>query len=190
MKPAGPASHDPHDSAPALLSDTRPAVFFPRVIRDRVRQGVHAGVVAAAATAGTLVGFGLARGEAWRPLNAVAHLVLGYRARLMDRFHPVVTPAGIALHLLFVVIWGVLFALIAARLRGWRLAIAAAALGAAAFVVDTRLLPERLDPGFPALLTRPELLALYAVLAAALALGLRLARRAEQSSQARIASGE
>ena len=147
-----------------------------------MRQGVYAGIVAAAATAGTLIGFGRARGEAWRPLNAVGHLLLGYRARLMDRFDLVVTPVGIALHLLSVVLWGVLFALVAARLRGWRLAAAAVALGAAAFVIDTRLLPDRLDPGFPALLSRPELIAVYAVLAAALAVGIHLARRPEHSA--------
>jgi hypothetical protein len=143
--------------------------------------GVYAGIVAAAATAGTLIGFGRARGEAWRPLNAVGHLFLGYRARLMDRFDPLVTPVGIALHVLSVVVWGVLFALVAARLRGWRLAAAAAALGAAAFVIDTHLLPDRFDPGFPALLSRGELIAVYAVLAAALALGIRFGRLPERS---------
>jgi hypothetical protein len=164
------------------LSDTRPPVFFPAVIRDRLSQGVYAGIVAAAATAGMLIGFGRARGEAWRPLNAVGHLLLGYRARLMDRFDVFVTPVGVALHLTFVVLWGVLFALVAARLRGWRLAAAAAALGAAALVIDARLLPDGLDLGFPALLSRPELIALYAVLAAALALGIRLARRSEHAA--------
>ena len=143
---------------------------------------MYAGIVAGAATAGTLIGFGRARGELWRPLNAVGHLLLGYRARLMDRFDPLVTPVGVALHLLSAVLWGVLFALVAARLRGWRLAAAAVALGAAAFVLDTRLLPERLDLGFPALLSRPELIAVYAVLAAALAIGIRLAGRAEHSA--------
>ena len=145
------------------------------MIRDRVGLGVYAGVVAAAATTGTLIGFGRARGEAWHPLNAVGHLLLGYRARLMDRFDPLVTPVGIALHVLCVVIWGVLFAVVAGRLRGWRLAGAAAALGAAALVIDTRLLPDRLDPGFSSLLSGPELIAVYAVLAVALAIGVRLA---------------
>jgi hypothetical protein len=144
--------------------------------------GVYAGVIAAAATAGALIGFGRARGAAWRPLNAVGHLLLGYRARLMDRFDPLVTPVGIALHVLSVVLWGVLFALIAARLRGWRLAAAAAALGAVAFVIDIHLLPDRLGPGFPAILSRPELIAVYAVLAAALALGIQFGRHPERSA--------
>lgn len=149
------------------------------MIRHRVGQGVYAGVVAAAATAGTLIGFGGARGEAWRPLNAVGHLVLGYRARVMDRFDLLVTPVGVALHVLSVVVWGVVFALVAARLRGWRLVLAAVGLGAAAFLIDTRLLPDRLDPGFPDVLSRPEVIAVYAVLAASLAVGLRLARQSE-----------
>ena len=100
----------------------------------------------------------------------------------MGRLGALVTPVGVALHLLSAVLWGVLFALVAARLRGWRLAAAAVALGAAAFVLDTRLLPERLDLGFPALLSRPELIAVYAVLAAALALGIRFGRPPEHSA--------
>jgi hypothetical protein len=150
--------------------------FFPRVIRERVRTGLIGGIVAAAATAGVLLGFGIARGSAWRPINTVAHLVLGYRAEITDGLDAVVTPIGIAVHTLSLLLWGVLFALLAGGVRGWRLLIAALAFGGAAFLIDHRFLPIRFKPGFELVLTWPELAALYAVLALALAFGISLAR--------------
>jgi hypothetical protein len=148
------------------------------VLRDRLRTGAIAGFVAAAATGGAMLGFGLARGAAWRPINTVAHLVLGYRAEITDGFDLVVTPVGILVHVGSLALWGVLFALLAARLRGAVLVVAALLFAAGAFLLDHRLLPVRWKPGFELVLSLPELLALYLVLALALALGVVLARRA------------
>jgi hypothetical protein len=145
------------------------------VLRERVRQGVRAGLVAAAATAGVLVGFGVARREPLRMLNAVAHMVIGTRAYYTVGFDALATPLALALHALSVVLWGVLFAALAGRLRGARLAAAAALLAAAAFLIDYHLVPERFRPGFETLLTTGELAALYAALGASLVAGLRWA---------------
>jgi hypothetical protein len=141
---------------------------------------VLAGLVAAAATAGALVGFGVARGAAWRVVNTLAHLPLGYRAEITDGFDPLVTPVGLAVHAASVVGWTVLFSLVAGRLRGARLAVAALLFAGAAFLVAHRVLPVRYKPGFELVLTFPELVALYALLAVSLVAGVLMARGARR----------
>lgn len=146
------------------------------MLRDRLRDGAFAGLIGAAATAGALIGFGLARGAAWRPINTVAHLAIGYRAEITDGFDPLVTSVGIAVHVASLVGWGLLFALVAARLRGARLLLAALLFAAGAFLLDHVLLPVRLKPGFELVLSWPELIAVHAILALALAAGLAMSR--------------
>ena len=150
--------------------------FLSAVLRDRVRQGLWTGLIAAAATAGTLVGFGLARGAPVRPLNAVAHILLGTRALVFDSFDLAVTGTALALHMLSLLAWGVLFVLLAARFRGIRLIIAAIVFAAGAFAVDYYVLPSRFRPGFESTLSGAEVAAVYLVLALALVIGLTASR--------------
>jgi hypothetical protein len=158
---------------PVALERRATSRLLSAVLRERVRQGMGVGLIAAAATAGALVGFGLARRAPLRPLNAVAHLLIGSRALFVEGFDVAVTPLGIALHTLSVVVWAVLFAVIAGGLRGLRLVASAAALAALAFLIDYVFVPERLQPGFEATLSAAELAATYTVLALALAAGVR-----------------
>ena len=65
-----------------------------------MREGVRCGVVAAAATAGVLLGFGIARGAAMRPLNSVAHILIGSRAYYMVGLDWFVTPLALLTHVL------------------------------------------------------------------------------------------
>ena len=155
------------------------------MLTDRLACGVRAGVIAAAATAGVLVGFGLARGAAFAPLNAIAHIALGSRAHLFDDFDPVVTLTGIALHTLSVVVWGVLFALVAWRLPTALVWIGAGLMAVVAYVAYYHLLSERLRPGFERVLSTTEVASVYVVLAATLALGLTLARARDDVRRAR-----
>jgi hypothetical protein len=155
------------------------------VLTDRLRAGIRAGVIAAAATAGVLVGFGLARGAALAPLNAVAHMALGSRAHLFDDFDPVVTLTGVMLHTLSIVLWGVLFAFVVWRLPTMWVWIGAALMGTIAYIVDYHLLHESLRPGFERVLSTVEVASVYVVLAAALALGLTLARARDDVRRAR-----
>jgi hypothetical protein len=151
--------------------------LFSVVLRERVRLGMWTGCVAAAATAGALVGFGRARGAPAGPLNAVAHMVIGTRALVIEGFDVAVTTLGLTLHAVVILIWGVLFALVAARLRGTRLLLAATLFTAAVFVFDYYIVPPQLRPGFESVLSPSEVAVVYAVLALALALGLGLHRR-------------
>src|SRR5688572_9191179 len=100
------------------------------MLRDRLLLGVWIGLVAVAATAGALVGFGWARGAPLQPLNALAHVLVGSRAFYVLGGHPVVTPAGMLVHVVSLVAWGVLFSLVLGRTRGaraWAIALVFAA---------------------------------------------------------------
>jgi hypothetical protein len=137
-----------------------------------VRDGIGYGVIAGAATAGALLGFGHARGATLQPLNAVAHMFAGSRAFMTTGFQPAITGGALVLHFLSTIIWGVLLAYIAAPLTGWARAIAPLSVGLVAYVVDRFLAPNGLRPGFEQLLSSGETTFIYVVLAAALAAGL------------------
>lgn len=141
-----------------------------------------AGIVAAAATLGVLVGFGAAHGAWLQPLDAVAHVVVGSRAYLIDDFVPAVTLLALLIHVLSIVLWAVVFAVLAGRLRGWGLGAAAAAFAGVAWLVDQRLTPAGLAPGFERSLSGAETAAVYVVFAVALGLGVRVARETREAA--------
>jgi hypothetical protein len=146
------------------------------VIGARIREGIVAGLVAAAATAGALVGFGRAHGSAWAPLAAIAHMIAGPRATSAAPT-PGLILAGVMIHAISLLVWGILFALLVGRLRGWLLLLASLCFTGLACVVDYVIVPVRLRPGFELVVTRGELAVVYVVLALGLALGLAVGRR-------------
>ena len=154
--------------------------FLTRVLRERVRRGLVAGVIAAAATAGALLGLGRAHGATFTLLNDTAHIVLGERARLVENANGVVTTVAMLVHVAFLLIWGVLFATLAGALRGRRLALASVLFAAAVLAIDLWILPTSMRPGFETAMTVPELVLVYAILAAALGFGVREGRRTER----------
>jgi hypothetical protein len=146
--------------------------FLSRVSENRLRDGIGYGVIAGAATAGALMGFGHARGATLQPLNAVAHMFAGSRAFMTTGFQPAITGGALVLHFLSTIIWGVLLAYIAAPLTGWARAIAPVSVAILAYLVDRFVAPNGLRPGFEQLLSSGETTFIYVVLAAALAAGL------------------
>lgn len=138
------------------------------MLRDRLLRGVLIGLVAAAATAGALVGFGWVRGSPLQPLNTVAHVLLGSRAFYVRETHLLVTSAGVLVHALSLAVWGTLFWLGAGRLGSGLRWVAAVAFTAAVAAFDFLILPPRFSPGFETVLTRGEVIIVYAVMAAAL----------------------
>jgi hypothetical protein len=120
-----------------------------------------------------LIGFGRSRGAALEPLNSLAHPFFGTRALLMQGFDWTVTPSALLLHLVALVVWGVVFALLAARLRGLRLLAAAVAYALLLWLVNRVVLPSVVSLGLAQLLSPWELGVFYLVLALALALGTR-----------------
>ena len=147
------------------------------MLRDRLLRGIWIGLVAAAATAGALVGFGWVRGAPLQPLNTVAHVILGTRAFYVHDAHPLVTSAGVFVHVLSMGAWGTLFSIGVKRGRGIRVWVGALLLTAVAAALDFALLPPRFSPGFETVLTRGEVIIVYAVMAASL--GIAAAMRSE-----------
>lgn len=140
--------------------------------RPWIRDGLRAGTIAAAATAGALIALGRAHGAAFRPLNSVAHIVVGSRAYYMEGVHWLITPLAIVVHLASILLWGLLFSRFARTLDGGRLYLAALAFAAATWVIDYKLVPDRLRPGFESGLSGVEVAMVYLVLGVFLAWGL------------------
>lgn len=149
----------------------RPAHFQ----QGTLTQGILTGVLAAAATAGTLLGFGMQQGTPARPFNALAGLLLGDRAAAIWGFHPVVTVTGVLVHLAATLAWGVLFARLARGMRGLRLAGAALVAAIVALAVDAFVADRVLGVDVSEALAPAQVIVLHGVLGVTLAVGMRLA---------------
>ena len=154
---------------------TDPAMSF----TERARLGGLAGLVAAAATGGALAGFGMRDGGALRAFGAVG------RAALLDAplesggARMLAAVVGLFVHVGVLGLWGVLLGVVAAPWRGIRLLAAASVLSAMAFLVHRAVLPALLRPGNAVTALTPQiprLVALHALLAISLAIGMRVAK--------------
>ena len=77
-----------------------------------------------------------------QPLNAVAHVVVGSRAFQVSAAHPLVTSAGILVHAISLVAWGIVLSLILGRTRGARTWAIALAFAAVVAIIDLVVLPD------------------------------------------------
>lgn len=123
-----------------------------------MRLGWISGLLGAAATLGALVVF--ARHD---------------QAPLFDP--DVGPPIGAIMHLLVCLVWGYMFGIIAAPLRGLRVLTVAALTSAAAWALSATLLPASLRLGNGLYASLPRAATVYIVFALAMAAGMRLARR-------------
>jgi hypothetical protein len=120
-------------------------------------------------------------GSAAAALNAPSHWLWGRRALRSDGASLRHTLPGMAIHHASSLFWGVFYEALQARRRRVTPALAladAAAVTAVAALVDLRLVPERLTPGFERRLSARSLSGVYLGFAAGLALGGLLVRRA------------
>lgn len=139
-----------------------------------------AGSVASVASTIALALAGRAQlGHAAAPMNGPSQWVWGLDAPWRNRFSVRHTVVGYVIHHLASVFWALLFETLRRRRRGGvRGEVAAAALTAAvANVVDMRLTPRRLTPGFERRLSRPALFFVYAAFGAGLAAAALLSRK-------------
>jgi hypothetical protein len=132
-----------------------------------------AGLVAAAAILGLLLGMGRRAGTAFRPLNATAYTVIGTRADGVWGFGHV-TIIGVLVVLALSAVAGILVAWLSPSQRTLRELVAAAGVALAGYLVHVHV-AARIDGGLSALLSVGELRALYITLASALVVGMRLA---------------
>ena len=142
-----------------------------------LRLGVRCGLFAAAATAGVLAGFAIRAGDgAAAPFAATGRMLLGVPASAGAAAQSLAVVVGVLLHCAIVVAWALPFAALVRRRRSAAVLLVTAALyAAAAYLASERLFPELLRLGHGARAFPPQLVLLYAVLAVALGLGMRLA---------------
>jgi len=133
-----------------------------------------AGLVAAAAVLGLLIGIGRRAGTALRPLNATAYTLLGTRADGVWGFDAVVTITGVVVVLVVSALAGMVVARLARSFRTVRAVIAAAGVALVGYFLHVHLV-ARIDGGLSALLSVGEMRALYLAGASALVLGMRVA---------------
>jgi hypothetical protein len=120
-------------------------------------------------------------GSAYAPTNAVSHWIWGDEALRADAPSMRHTVPGYLIHHGSATFWSVLFERVCGPLLDRRdpattLGVATAA-SAVACVVDYRLTPRRLQPGFEQHLSRPALAVVYGAFGVGLALGAMLSRR-------------
>ena len=139
-----------------------------------LRRGAAAGLVAAAAVIGLLLGVGRRAGTAFRALNATAAAVLGTRADDVWGFDAVVTIVGVVVVLALSTLAGMLVARLSPSFRTLRTLLAAAGVALVGYLLHVHV-ASRMDVGLSALLSIGELRALYVTLASALVLGIRFA---------------
>jgi hypothetical protein len=139
-----------------------------------VQAGVVAGLVAAAALGGFLLGLGRRAGTLWRPLNTVAHVVLGARAEDVWGFDTTVTATGGAVVLVMSVVAGVVATRLASSRRTLHILAAAVGVALASYLLHLHVV-ARSPGGLAALLSIGELRALYLTFALALVAGMRFA---------------
>lgn len=139
--------------------------------------GIRAGVLAASATAGVLVGFGLRQEMPARAFNAAGSIVLDRRTDGVWQFDALVTPVGVLVHIAWMIMLGIVLALVATNRRGIWLLLLAVLVSLAAFALNAYVVPPHLRPGSYALGNTAAVVVLYATLALGLAAGVALSQR-------------
>lgn len=113
-------------------------------------------------------------GSAAAPLNAVSHWFWPREALRRNDLSWRHTASGTAVHLASSFFWSVIYTAVRSLRRrptAANAALDATALTAVAALVDYRVVPQRLNPGFEQRLSRPSLRLVYAGFALGLALG-------------------
>jgi hypothetical protein len=166
----------------ALLPTVLASRLLTRVFRDRLRAGLFTGLIAAAATAGVLVAFGMGQRHPFLAFNIAAHVVFGAPATgsPVASPHALLTPVGIFIHLVAVIFWSTLFTFIAGHRRAAMVWSGAVVTAIVLFALNTRVLPSSFRPGYEIILTNGQLFFLYLMLAVSLVVGTRLANSARE----------
>lgn len=149
--------------------------------KDAFREGLVSGSLAAMLSAAYLTLVGKRSDEPAAPLNAVSHWIFGDRSLRADEASVRYTVTGYVIHHVASVFWGVLHA----KAWGGRpeakdplpAAAGAAVAAVVANVVDYKLTPQRLTPGFEHRLGRPQMANVYVCFAVGLMVGSMLMKK-------------
>jgi hypothetical protein len=150
--------------------------------REALIDALWSGSVASVISTAVLAAAGsYERADAPRPLNGPSQWVWGKHAPQQRGFSIRYTVVGYLIHHAMSIFWATFFERFRPRNRSTAVRppvlAAAAATSAAACLVDFRIVPERLSPGFERQLSRTALLMTYAAFAAGLAGAVLLARK-------------
>lgn len=141
-----------------------------------LRPGLRVAAIAAAATGGVLVRFGIASGAgALGTFTLLGRLVTGVTAVDGALAQHAATGVGVLVHLLVVTVWAMAFAIVASGTRGLRRWPVAFLVAAFAWGAGQYFLPTVLRLGHGARARSPQIALLHVVLALSLAIGMRLA---------------
>lgn len=171
VPPAVPPSQAPEPSSPELAPRRGP-----RAQPIWLGPGLRTAAVAAAATGGVLVRYGIA-GDIG-PLGAfaqVGRLVTGVTAVDAAVAQHAATIVGVLVHVLVATVWSLVFSIVAVEWRGVRRWLAAVVVAAFAWGVGQAVLPTVLRLGHGARARPPQVALLHVVLALSLVVGMRLA---------------
>ena len=132
--------------------------------------GIRAGIVALAVTTGGIIGLGLRHGLAMQPFAVAGRALVGPTASDW-------TPAaiGFVTHAGWMMVLGVCFSVVAASLRGVWLFTSALVFAGVAWAFAVRLLPGVATAMKAAAFSVPQAVFVNLLLAAGLAVGMRLA---------------
>jgi len=140
-----------------------------------IKDTLATGAVATTATNGALAVLGkFENGNALGPINAVSHIVWGKSATKANHFDATHTVIGSILNAVAITGWAGVYELLMPRRQRpspQRALLAGAAVSTVAYITDFHVVPKRLTPGFEEKISSNGLLAVYAVLAVALAAG-------------------
>jgi hypothetical protein len=132
------------------------------------------GAVVASATAGVIEG--LARHEHLAAFEGMGRQLVAVIEPTTDPTVGTALALGVVLHLALALVWGGLFAFVAARLSGAALAGAAVAASAVIWGINAWWLPSLLRFGNDLTAFAPQAAIFYLALTGAFVLGMRLAR--------------
>ena len=141
--------------------------------QDRRVSGITIGIVAASATSGALLGFGIRLGAPAWAFNAVGAILLGPGAQEATGFLPGATLLGLGLHVVAMLGVGLLYAAIVSRSAGH--SVAWAGIVSAGVLAGTLAVARLFGVGLGALLPAASVVAFCILLALSLAVGMRLA---------------
>lgn len=136
-----------------------------------------AAVTTVATTAATAICGAIENGNAAAPVNAVSHIAWGDQAERQDGMSVKYTAVGALLNAGAMLSWAAvhhwLFDTQGRRRSPAQSLVRGTATAGIAYIVDYHVVPRRLTPGFETRLSNRSLFAIYAVLAASLALSER-----------------
>jgi hypothetical protein len=147
--------------------------FYSRV-QTRTRVGLVTGLVAASATAGVIEGF--SRHEHFSAFAGMGRQLLAVIASATRPTPATAILVGVALHVVLALCWARLFVLVAGRLQGFALVVAAVVASAVIWAINSEWMPSVLRFGNDLTAFVPQATIFYVVLALALAAGMRFAR--------------